>query len=318
MVENAYTVRLDAFEGPMDLLLYLIKRAEVEITEIPVARIAEEYLSFLQGIERVDIDKAGEFLLMAATLTEIKSRILGSNAAAAREQKTTTSEATAPADEPDPLAELVGQLLEYKRFRDAADALENRFNEWNQRYPAGRTGVDAAELRAVLNEGRSFDLEDLSIVDLVEAFGHFCETINFDRLGEHEVIADETPIELHAADMFDRLCREVDAGRTTMTLGQIFEGRSRVEMIGLFLALLELVRSRKVRVEQDRSTGEIVLGLRETESEGSGTAQRTGGTGGTDGAAASRGDRGPAKGMARMEEPEDADGVLEPPADCKV
>ncbi len=267
MIETAsYTVHLDAFEGPMDLLLYLIKRAEVEITEIPIARIAEEYIAFLEGIERIDIDKAGEFLLMAATLTEIKSRILGANAAAARQNKDHEAENQATGhDEPDPLAELVSQLLEYKRFRDAAEALEHRFEEWNNRFPAGRTAVDAAQLRAVLNEERQYDLEDVSIVDLVEAFDRLCETINFDRLGEHEVIADDTPIELHAADMLDRLKREADAGRAEMTLHQLFIGRSRSEMLGLFLALLELVRNRKVKVAQESGTGEITLVLRREE-----------------------------------------------------
>lgn len=259
MHATEYTVHLDAFEGPLDLLLYLIKRAEVEITDIPVASITDQYLEYLTGIERVDIDKAGEFLLMAATLTEIKSRVLGAQAVASGETESSREEG----GEADPLAELVQQLLEYKRFRDAADALENRFTEWSKRYPAGRSGIDAGELRAALNDGRELDIEDLSIVDLAEAFQQICETVNFDRLGEHEIVTDDTPIELHAEDMLDTLRRRADEGLGTLRLREVFEGRTRSEMLGLFLALLELVRRRAVRVRQEPGEGEIVVGLRE-------------------------------------------------------
>lgn len=258
MGQKEYTVRLEAFEGPLDLLFYLVRKAEVEITEIPVAEIADQYMEYLEGIERVDIDKAGEFLLMAATLTEIKSRVLG---AASLGPGGVQGPAEGEGEQDDPLADLVKQLLEYKRYRDAADALEHRFEEWSQRFPAGRSGVDAAELRSILAEGRELDIEDLSVLDLVEAFGRICETINFDRLGEHEVVADDTPIELHAEDMVDRLRREAEAGREAMTLRSIFEGRTRGEMLGLFLALLELVRNRRVRVSQEGE--EIVVALRE-------------------------------------------------------
>ena len=264
MSTTEYKVRLEAFEGPIDLLYYLIRRAEVEITDIPIAEITDQYMGYLEGIDRVDIDKAGEFLLMAATLTEIKSRVVGAASLSGREDAQT---ADTEGDEPDPLKELVAQLLEYKRFRDAADALEHRFDDWSKRYPAGRSGVDAEQMREILNEQRELDIEDLSVVDLVEAFSQICETINFDRLGEHEVVSDETPIELYAEDMVDSLTREAAAGRETLTLRQIFTGRARNEMLGLFLALLELVRNRRVRVRQEETTGEIVVGLREAEPE---------------------------------------------------
>ncbi|MCC7388300.1 MAG: segregation/condensation protein A [Phycisphaerales bacterium] len=262
MRATEYKVRLEAFEGPIDLLYYLIRRAEVEITDIPIAEITDQYMGYLEGIDRVDIDKAGEFLLMAATLTEIKSRVVGAASLTGREDAGRPASDT---DEPDPLKELVGQLLEYKRFRDAAGALEHRLDDWSKRYPAARSGVDADQMRAILNEGRELDIEDLSIVDLVEAFGRICETIHFDRLGEHEVLTDETPIELYAEDMLDSLRREAAAGHEQIALRRLFLGRKRSEVLGLFLALLELVRNRRVRVRQDDATGEIVLGLREEE-----------------------------------------------------
>ncbi len=263
MTATEYTVRLDAFEGPIDLLYFLIRKAEVDITDIPIATIADQYMRFLDGIERVDIDRAGEFLVMAATLTEIKSRILGAEAAGEREEH---QDAASDSGEPDPLAELVAQLLEYKQFRDAADSLERRFEEWGKRHPSGRTGYDTELTRAIMAEDRELDIEDLSVGDLVEAFSNICETINFDRLGEHEVISDETPIELYAEDLLDTLRRgAADPGQDggTLTLRRVFEGRPRHEMLGLFLALLELVRNRRVRVRQEKESGEIVLELGE-------------------------------------------------------
>lgn len=264
MPPQDYKVHLDAFEGPLDLLFYLVRRAEVEITDIPVAEIADQYMEYLEGIERIDMDKAGEFLLMAATLTELKSRVLG---AAALEGRGGEDGQRDEGDEPDPLAELVAQLLEYKRFRDAADSLERRFEDWSRRHPAGRSAYDSRRMREILAEERELDIEDLSVVDLVEAFGRIVETINFERLGEHEVVTDETPIELYAEDMVDTLRREEAAGRDTVTLRTLFEGRPRHEMLGLFLALLELVRNRRVRVRQERESGEIVLALRPDEPE---------------------------------------------------
>ena len=249
-----YTIRLEAFEGPLDLLLYLIRRAEVEVTDIPVAAIAEQYLAMLEGVERIDIERAGEFLVMAATLTEIKSRMLAPASVEAEPD-------VEGRDKGDPLGDLVRQLVEYKKYRDAADALERRHEEWGRRFPISRTGLDPAALAEAAGDG--LDLEDLSLVDLVEAFARICEVVNLDRLGEHEVIADDTPIELHAEDLLDRLRRERSGGRGQMPLREVFAGRKKGEMLGLFLALLELVRRRGVSVRQDGELGEIVVALRE-------------------------------------------------------
>lgn len=260
MVQSEYTVRLEAFEGPLDLLLHLIRKAEVDVADIPVATIADQYLEHLGQIERVDVDRAGEFLVMAATLMEIKSRLLRP----ASEGGARTGDGSERGAEPDdPRTELVRQLLAYKMYRDVADELARRHDEWQRRFPGGRAGFD----RAAAAEGQGeeqIDLEDVSLIDLVEAFRRISETVVFDRLGEHEVIADDTPIELHAEDVMDRLRREPDG----LELRGLFTGRTRPEAIGLFLAVLELVRRRAVSVAHDRETGGFVLRLREGEAEG--------------------------------------------------
>lgn len=255
-----YRVRLDAFEGPLDLLLFLIKRAEVDIHDIPLSRITEEYLTLLSGLRanaptRIDIDVAGEFLVMAATLMEIKSRML------------TPGPATrGPGDSPDapgedPRAELVRQLLEYKKYRDAADALEGRGEEWRRRFPASRAGVQDEALREAIESNQDLEVEDLDLLDLAEAFRRIAETVNFDRLGEHEVTHDDTPIELHAEDILTQM--SATPGERETEFASLFKGRKRHEMIGLFLALLELIRKRRVAVRQDRTDGSIFLKVRE-------------------------------------------------------
>jgi segregation and condensation protein A len=255
-----YRVRLDAFEGPLDLLLYLIRRAEVDITDIPIAAIADQYMRYLGQIDSIDIELAGEFLVTAATLMEIKSRML---APAPRPEGQEDAHAPQKPGE-DPRAELVRQLLAYKQYRDAAEALDARKSQWERRLGAARAGVDDEALRRALEgEAAGVDLEDVSLVDLVEAFAEIEATVNFDRLGEHQVTYDDTPIELHAEDILDRLKREAMAGRVRLGLPEFFTGRSRGEMIGLFLAMLELVRCRAIRVRQEAPGMGIELELRE-------------------------------------------------------
>ncbi|MEM1185867.1 MAG: segregation/condensation protein A [Planctomycetota bacterium] len=266
-----HRVRLDTFEGPLDLLLYLIRRHEVDIHDIPITTIADQYIDSVSDLEatpgRIDIELAGEFLVMAATLMEIKSRVI----AAESEPEEPVSEDEDPRrrldDETDPRAELVKQLLEYRAYREAADELDRRRDEWAKRFAARPAGVSAEELRAAM-EADDVELEDLSLTDLAEAFARIASSVNMDRLGEHEVVADDTPIELHRADLLDRIKRR-EGG--TMTLREAFEGQRRSTMIGLFLALLDLVRQHKVTFRQgqdeDGARGEIVVELRQGESD---------------------------------------------------
>lgn len=256
-----YRVRLESFEGPLDLLLFLIRRAEVDITDIPISAIAEQYVNYLKAIDTIDIDLAGEFLVMAATLMEIKSRMLAPAKPGAAESGVETA---AAGDAVDPRADLVRQLLAYKKFRDASDALDHRRQEWEQRFPAARAGMDDDELReAILASAQDVELEDVSIVDLVNAFSSIIASVNFDRLGDHQVTYDDTPIELHAEDIVEHLKKQAEGSQ--IPLVGLFTGRTRSEMLGLFLAVLELVRRRAISVRQEAENGSIVIGLRPDE-----------------------------------------------------
>jgi len=273
MLTDDYRVRLEAFEGPLDLLLFLIRKNEVDIHDIPVAGITEQYLAFLKDLgvhgSRIDIDVAGEFLVMAATLMELKSRMLMPKPPGT--ETDTHGPEGRPTKNTDPRAELVKQLLEYKKYRDAADHLEWRAEDWKRRFPVHPAGIDSNALHAAIEKGQEdLELEDLDLLDLVEAFQKIADSVNFDRLGDHQVKYDDTPIEIHAADIITRLTTDPTAeapDRPELDLVSFFKGRTRSEMVGLFLALLELVRNRKVAVRQDRIEGNIYLRARTDEDQ---------------------------------------------------
>jgi segregation and condensation protein A len=241
-----YRVELDVYHGPLDLLLYLIRRDEIDIHNIPVARITEQYLEHVKALRTIDINLAGEFLVMAATLMEIKSAMMSPREDQPGEQDVTGSGDGSGAGG-DPRYELVQQLLAYKRFKDAAHALDRRRETFAARFPR-----KPGKLEKVGDEVKELDLEDASIWDLMEAFNRLMEQVGGPP--RVEIVADDTPLELHAADIVDRLERE-----GAMTLQKMFDGRRAGEMLGLFLAMLELIRHQKVRAEQTAIAGEIQL-----------------------------------------------------------
>jgi segregation and condensation protein A len=242
-----YRVELDIYNGPLDLLLYLIKRDELDIYDIPIARITETYMQYVAMLkdltteQGLDINIAGDFLVMAATLMEIKSAML-----LPKPPPTVTGEASAAQELTDPRYELVQKLLEYKRFKDSAMALDRHQRQHQSRYPRipAKFGDD--------DEPPPVDLDEVQVWDLLDAFGRLMKEVG-GRRALHEITYDDTPIDLHAADIEDRLSRE---GR--LTLSQLVVGRkSRSEMIGVFLALLELIREKKVLVHQSETLGDI-------------------------------------------------------------
>ncbi len=242
-----YRVQLDNYHGPLDLLLYLIQRNEIDICDIPISPITDQYLKHLEAIKKLDINLAGEFLVMAATLMEIKSALLVPREAAEGDEDLSAAE-----DPTDPRYELIQQLLAYKRFKDAAYQLEDRREHFAARFARRPVRLSDDEDKLV-----ELDMDDISLWDLVEAFGRMMDQVGIANF-QHEVSADDTPIELHAADLVDRLERE-----GAMTLQKVFVGRRHGEMVGLFLALLELTRQRRVRFEQAESGGDIQLFLRD-------------------------------------------------------
>ncbi|MGA1017854.1 MAG: segregation and condensation protein A [Phycisphaerales bacterium] len=249
-----YLVRLDRFQGPLDLLLFLIRRAEVDIHDIPIHEITEQYLAHLGDLHRIDMETAGEFLVLAATLVEITAKALAPRPEIEGDEGADEFSGLAEAD---PRLDLVKQLLDYQRFRDASEALDTLRNEHARRHlvralPESREREDAEEEE--LEE--ALELEDTHVLDLLEAFERIISAVDLDRLGDHRVEMDETPQALHQADLADRLAR---APERRMPLAEAIAARTRMEMIGLFLAVLELARSQRVGIRQDESGGGVEL-----------------------------------------------------------
>lgn len=247
-----YLVRLEQFQGPLDLLLFLIRRAEVDIHDIPIHTITQQYLDHLGQLHRIDMETAGEFLVLAATLVEIKAKSLTPREPG--DEGAETAELLAGLDRADPRLDLVRQLLAYQRFRDASEALESLRQEHARRHEA-RAGVDEPTHDPAEDEDASIELEDAHVLDLLEAFERIIAAVDLDRLGDHRVEMDETPIALHQADLIDRL--EHAAGRR-LSLQEAFSGRRRLEMIGLFLAALELARSQRIVIRQAEGDAGLV------------------------------------------------------------
>ena len=232
-----YQVELEIFKGPLDLLLYLVKRNEVDICDIPIAKIAEQFLEYINVIQMLDVDWAGEFLVMAATLLEIKSRLL-----------LPRPEEMAEAEE-DPRLELVRQLIEYKKFKDAAALLEEQAERQQSRLARLPIEIPSAP------DPAQQPLQHVELWDLVSAFGRLMRETS--ALQPRQIVMDETPIQVHM-DRILQLLRE--QGR--LVFASLFTPPyTRGRLLGLFLAILELIKSRQIQAEQPEPFGAIWVSL---------------------------------------------------------
>ena len=238
-----YSVRTDVYNGPLDLLLFLIRRDEIDIYDIPVARVTKQYLEYVETLQVIDPNVAGDFLVMAATLMEVKSRML------------LPRQETADGDEDlaDPRMELVRQLLEYKAFKDVSFTLSEAAKQQAAKWPRSPAKTKPPPPGEV-------DIDDAQIWDLVAAFNKMMSAIGAGP-ATHDIVFDDTPISLHAVDIVD----QIQAAGGSLSFAAIFEGRTRAEMIGLFLALLELIRQQRIRIAQPALFGEIRIELLSTD-----------------------------------------------------
>ncbi|MGD0515936.1 MAG: segregation/condensation protein A [Thermoguttaceae bacterium] len=235
-----FCVDLNLFRGPLDLLLYLVRKHEVEIVDIPIAEITDQYLQYIAVLEQVDVNAAGDFLALASTLIEIKS-----------------NEVLPPGDEieekiDDPRQELVRRLLEYKKYRDAASILEERSRLWQEHYPRL-----ASDLPGRVRDLGEEPIHEAELWDLVSAFGRIMRETEAAK--PSNIVYDDTPIRVYMARIHARLleCRRI-------AFCELFQpGMHKSTLIGIFLAVLELVRHRRVRVEQNALFGEIWLLIKE-------------------------------------------------------
>ena len=241
-----YRVELEQFSGPLDLLLHLLDQEELSVEGIQVARICDRYLEYLERLDHIDIDAAGEFLLMASTLMRIKSRSL-----------LPAEEQVLEEEDLDPRFELVRQLIEYRKFRRAAESLDVRAAEAALRFARGMRPelleIPAPPLESVPIEPTSAD----------RLFAAFARLLRETQGGGYVLARDDTPLEQHIL----RLERIVAPGMR-VTFQELFsERKTRAFAIGVFIAILELLKRGRVAVEQTGEFGEIWIEGREPPAE---------------------------------------------------
>jgi segregation and condensation protein A len=237
-----YRVDLDIYNGPLDLLLHLIKKDELNVYDIPISRILDQFLEHLRQMKDLDVDGVGDFLVMASTLMVIKSRML-------------LPELTADEDEepPDPRTDLVRQLLEYRRFKELAAQLRERMEEVERMFPRGFDEVLERQRIGEENADPGRALGDIGLYDLFQAFSKVLSEIRVSS--EREIVYDDTPIEVHV-EKLEALLRQSES----VSFSRLFhERRDRGYVIGVFLGVLELIRQGKAIVMQEEAFGEIVL-----------------------------------------------------------
>ena len=211
----------------------------MDIQDIPIAAITDQYLLVLQQVDDVDIDQAGEFLVMAASLIELKSRTLAPPVESDGEGEADLNEPMA-----DPRQDLVRQLLTYQRIRTAGEDLDVGREAFARRARARiRPSDDAFQ-----SEDEGLELDDLHLMDLVESWEHVAAAIDFDQLGSHLVSVDDAPIALYQEDLIDRLERRKGM---PIVLQETFAGKTPAQRVGLFLAVLELVKTSRVNCIQE-------------------------------------------------------------------
>ncbi|WP_303721105.1 ScpA family protein [Malonomonas rubra] len=230
-------VQLENFAGPLDLLLHLIKTNEMDIYDIQMVKITEQYLSVIEQMKQLDLDVAGEFLLMAATLIHIKSRML-----------LPVSEELEEEEEEDPRAELVRRLLEYQRYKEAAESLAEM--------PLLDRDIFSSQFvpQEILND--SDDEVTVGVYQLADAFHRLLKKVPVEIF--HEVVREQLSVAEHVQLVLQRLTEK--EGRVLFR--EIFSANpTRDELIVTFLATLELVKMRMVKVEQANEFGELWLSL---------------------------------------------------------
>jgi segregation and condensation protein A len=234
-----YTVRLPNFEGPLELLLYFVKRDELDIYDIPIAHITEEFLGYVRLMQALDLELAGEFLVMAATLLRIKAQML---------LPRPPREDGSPAE--DPRTELVVQLVEYSRVRDLAEHLAQRAEA--QRYVYYRTFLAEQPSSSVV------EYRNATLFDLLGALYSVLARREQEPQIVHQLKREQYSVEEQATVVLDAL-RQSPVLRFTA----LVQGRSRAYVVATFLALLELCRSGAVLLRQDDTSPDIVIEQRE-------------------------------------------------------
>jgi segregation and condensation protein A len=240
---EAFRVALPNFEGPLDLLLHLIKEHKLDIFDIPIALITRKYVEYIDRMRALDLDIAGEFLVMAATLANIKSRLLLPR----QEQAAAAAEVETVEEQSDPRAELVRRLLEYQKYKEAAETLGRQDilhrDVFTRNVPVEKVPIPEDEVGLV----------EISVYKLIEALDRVLQTAA-PKL-QHQVVREKVSLSEAIQAIVARLRAEPQ-----LSFNSLFEGaKTRSEIIITFLAMLEMVKRKLIRVYQEQDLGDIIL-----------------------------------------------------------
>ncbi|MCX7712719.1 MAG: segregation/condensation protein A [Chthoniobacterales bacterium] len=237
--DNSFKIRLEVFEGPLDLLLYLVKQHEVDIYDVFIEKIINEYIQYVEAIQEMDLENTGEFLVIASTLLYIKSRNL-----LPQEQQTPEDDA----EEDDPRWELIRQLVEYRRFKEAAEVLRQREALQEALFPRISPCEEFEDLPAT-------PLSDVSLLDLIHAFRRVLKRLESLHSQPREIYGENFTV----SEKIDFILSYTQPG-VSIRFDELFcKASSRTEVVVTFLAMLELIRLKQIRVRQENSFGEIWL-----------------------------------------------------------
>ncbi|MGQ0504021.1 MAG: segregation and condensation protein A [Myxococcaceae bacterium] len=238
--QDAFRIALPNFEGPLDLLLHLIREHKLDIFDIPIALVTEKYLLHLEKMQEINLDIAGEFLVMASTLAHIKSRLL-------LPRQEVVGEPIEQEEQGDPRADLVRRLLDYQKYKEAAEMLGKQDvldrDVFTRKVPVEATPIPDEEVGLV----------EISIYKLIEALDRVLKSITPER--QHEVVRDRISITDAIRELAERLRAEGE-----VSFFSVFEGaRERSRIIATFLAILEMCKLKLIRVHQAEEGGDILL-----------------------------------------------------------
>ncbi len=233
-----YKIRLDIFEGPLDLLLYLVKKDHLNIYDIPIAKVTQQYLEYINFMQLLDLNIVGEFLVMAATLMQIKSKML-----------LPAEETAVLEEEQDPRAELVKRLLEYEKFKQVAENLRQR--EVSQQEVFKRPKIEMPEDAKTQSKEEVYF--EASIFDLISAFSRALKDIP--REVFYEVVKDQYTVEQKVHDILHMLLLQPE-----IKLSELFaKAKAKMEIIVVFLAILELAKMKEIVARQDTQFEDIII-----------------------------------------------------------
>jgi len=234
-----YKIRLDMFEGPLDLLLYLVKKDHLNIYDIPIAKVTQQYLEYINLLQLLDLNIVGEFLVMAATLMQIKSKML-----------LPAEELAALEEEEDPRAELVKRLLEYEKFKQIAENLKQREISQQEVFKRPKTETPEDTRSTDKQEDKYFEA---SIFDLINAFSRALKDVP--REVFYEVIKDQYTVEQKVHDILHLLLLQSE-----IKLSDLFtKAKSKIEIIAIFLAILELAKMKEIVARQNTEFEDITI-----------------------------------------------------------